>query len=358
MVYPAANGGPFRPQNNFNNRQQPLQSPPLQQGMFNGGYGPPSSKPGRGGARNQVNNPTNLQSRVPNTNGNSARIAPIQTTGHFDYMPVAYYPDPQMLNIIMTQLDYYFSIDNLCKDLFLRKQMDTQGFVFLPVICNFRRMRELTNDVMAIRAACAELPSIEFVVGDDGYERVRRREGWEKFVLPMDSRDGPARSDGPSFIMPRSHLHPLSQPYSAPILPSGYSAASPPVFPGSNGQPFSAYPHDGHVGHPMNGDMNGHAFMADTQLSAAVPEFSPGGSGHLSNNLDGPVNGPNGEVEHFRADPSRHDMDPHHGITSPSTGHFSGAPVDMPMPMQNGDLPSHQQVNGVQHGNDGRALQC
>ena len=43
--------------------------------------------------------------------------------------------DPMMARqMVLNQCEYYFSIENLCKDLFLRKHMDSEGFVNLPIL--------------------------------------------------------------------------------------------------------------------------------------------------------------------------------------------------------------------------------
>jgi hypothetical protein len=96
--------------------------------------------------------------------------------------------------------EYYFSIDNLCKDLFLRKHMDGQGYVPLSVIANFKRIKTLTEDNLTIdnlRYVCQQVKSVEFLPGADGDDRLRRREGWRDFVLPMEERFETARNDGP-----------------------------------------------------------------------------------------------------------------------------------------------------------------
>ncbi|EXJ58942.1 hypothetical protein A1O7_06373 [Cladophialophora yegresii CBS 114405] len=115
------------------------------------------------------------------------------------------YNDPlnsyALLSMVMTQIEYYFSIDNLCKDLFLRKHMDGQGYVPLSVIANFKRIKTLTQDNLTIdnlRYVCQQVKSVEFLPGTDGDDRLRRREGWRDFVLPMEERFETARNDGPS----------------------------------------------------------------------------------------------------------------------------------------------------------------
>uniref|UniRef100_A0A0E0M3Z2 HTH La-type RNA-binding domain-containing protein n=1 Tax=Oryza punctata TaxID=4537 RepID=A0A0E0M3Z2_ORYPU len=46
---------------------------------------------------------------------------------------------------IRTQIEFYFSTNNLCHDTFLRRQMDEQGWVPIDLIKNFNRMRRFTN---------------------------------------------------------------------------------------------------------------------------------------------------------------------------------------------------------------------
>jgi hypothetical protein len=98
-----------------------------------------------------------------------------------------------------TSSEYYFSIDNLCKDLFLRKHMDGQGYVPLSVIANFKRIKTLTEGNMSmdnLRYACQQVKSVEVLPGIDGDDCLRRREGWRDFVLPIEDRVESARHDG------------------------------------------------------------------------------------------------------------------------------------------------------------------
>ena len=124
--------------------------------------------------------------------------------------------------ISLTNLrEYYFSLDNLCKDLFLRKHMDSQGFVFLSVLANFNRIRQLTQDMDLIRLVCLNSVNIEIRTGADGIDRLRKQEGWQQWVLSMEDRDPSAQNEGPTQLQqPR-----LSQP---PLLaiPYGYEEMS------------------------------------------------------------------------------------------------------------------------------------
>jgi len=42
--------------------------------------------------------------------------------------------------------EYYFSIENLCKDIYLRHHMDLEGWVPISVIAGFQRIQALSTD--------------------------------------------------------------------------------------------------------------------------------------------------------------------------------------------------------------------
>ena len=116
-------------------------------------------------------------------------------------MPYQPYFDQQyLMDMVSTQLEYYFSIDNLLKDMFLRKNMDSQGFVFLDVVAGFNRLKQLTQDKELLKAVCLNSEAIEIRVGEDGKERLRRREGWDQFLLPLEQREAGAQTEGPKEV--------------------------------------------------------------------------------------------------------------------------------------------------------------
>ena len=51
------------------------------------------------------------------------------------------YWDNVVIQMLKGQIEYYFSIENLCKDMYLRKRMDSQGFVHLHFVTAFKRIR-------------------------------------------------------------------------------------------------------------------------------------------------------------------------------------------------------------------------
>ncbi|CCG81247.1 La domain family [Taphrina deformans PYCC 5710] len=102
-------------------------------------------------------------------------------------------------HMILNQCEYYFSIENLCKDLFLRKHMDQEGFVNLPILAKFNRVRAITLDYALIRDVCVMSTIIELRASPGAYDKIRRAEGWEHWVLPEDQRD-PSTKDVPEAV--------------------------------------------------------------------------------------------------------------------------------------------------------------
>ncbi|KAF4122621.1 la-related protein 1 [Geosmithia morbida] len=320
----SATAPPF--QSSGNNPSIPIRatpgpySPPPRQGHGQG-FMPPSQRGGGRGGRGGANN----YNRMSLPNGGAARMPPVQAQfAPYDYsmqqqmqqqqqqIPFQQqnvYFDSMVVPMLRSQIEYYFSIENLCKDLYLRQRMDSQGFVPLLFIAAFKRMRDLSPDLGLIRAVCEESGEIDFVVADDdGSERLRRRVGWDKFVLPMHERDDMARNDGPRHItwksrsftyQPAQQQQHQQQQYANGMVapPSPYGMASPPAYQG-------VYPDDlaGGPNGYVNGYVNGHgghahiaaapataAAPAASQLSAAVPDFNPSGAlsstnGHAATN--------------------------------------------------------------------------
>jgi len=59
--------------------------------------------------------------------------------------------------------EYYFSADNLQKDFFLRRKMDSEGFLPLGLIANFPRVRSLTFDQNFIIESLRDSEKIELI---------------------------------------------------------------------------------------------------------------------------------------------------------------------------------------------------
>ncbi|XP_010317249.2 la-related protein 1C isoform X2 [Solanum lycopersicum] len=96
-------------------------------------------------------------------------------------VPPVYFhlPDTQLHNRIVNQIDYYFSNENLIKDIFLREQMDEQGWVPVTLIAGFKKVMELTDNIQLILNVVRSSTVVE-VQG----EKLRRRNDWSHWLIP------------------------------------------------------------------------------------------------------------------------------------------------------------------------------
>ena len=76
------------------------------------------------------------------------------------YTPTGEYMAPQQMGfwppdamymrglqeLILNQVHYYFSPENLVKDEFLRKHMDVEGWLPIQLLASFNRLRHITTD--------------------------------------------------------------------------------------------------------------------------------------------------------------------------------------------------------------------
>ncbi|KAK3159934.1 hypothetical protein QOZ80_1BG0052940 [Eleusine coracana subsp. coracana] len=98
---------------------------------------------------------------------------------------------------IVTQVEYYFSDENLERDEFLKSLMDDYGWVPVSKITDFNRLKKMTTDVQLVVDALASSTLVE--IQDD---KVRRRSDWSKWKsssgtsASMDSSMGERNSSG------------------------------------------------------------------------------------------------------------------------------------------------------------------
>lgn len=90
--------------------------------------------------------------------------------------------------------------------------MDSKGFVFLNVIAEFNRIKQLTTDLELIKHVCYNSQAIEFRIGQDGKDRLRARENWQQWVLPTEERDISAQTEGPAELYNPPIPHPTNLP--------------------------------------------------------------------------------------------------------------------------------------------------
>lgn len=108
--------------------------------------------------------------------------------------------------------------------------MDSQGFVSLEFIAGFNRIKHLSADLELIKLVCQQSNVVQYRTGEDGQDRLRRREGWEQWVLTMADRDAVAQNEGPKEL----HQPPVPRP-------SGFDQSNPPQWPMSAVEPSAPY---------------------------------------------------------------------------------------------------------------------
>ncbi|KAK7360253.1 hypothetical protein VNO77_02236 [Canavalia gladiata] len=87
--------------------------------------------------------------------------------------------DPQLHTKIVNQIDYYFSNENLIKDIYLRQNMDDQGWVSINLIAGFKKVKLLTDSIQTVLDAVRTSSVVE-VQGD----KIRRRTDWRRWIMP------------------------------------------------------------------------------------------------------------------------------------------------------------------------------
>uniref|UniRef100_A0A0A0KJG2 HTH La-type RNA-binding domain-containing protein n=2 Tax=Cucumis sativus TaxID=3659 RepID=A0A0A0KJG2_CUCSA len=100
-------------------------------------------------------------------------VAPISPNAMFFHGP-----DPQLYAMIVSQIEYYFSGENLIKDTFLRQNMNEEGWVPVKLIASFSKVQRLTENIQTILDALQSSTVVE-VKGDT----VRRRHDYDRWII-------------------------------------------------------------------------------------------------------------------------------------------------------------------------------
>lgn len=70
--------------------------------------------------------------------------------------------------------------------------MDAEGFVKIPFIASFNRVKQLTTDPNIIREACLSSDQLDFATGPEG-DGIRTKKDWARWVLKEEDREPPAK---------------------------------------------------------------------------------------------------------------------------------------------------------------------
>ncbi|RKP25896.1 hypothetical protein SYNPS1DRAFT_28386, partial [Syncephalis pseudoplumigaleata] len=80
---------------------------------------------------------------------------------------------------LRAQIEYYFSIENLCRDIYLRSHMDDEGYVAIDVLAAFNRIKNLAQPTSMILESLSSSECVE-VKG----QLIRKRDDWKTWLLP------------------------------------------------------------------------------------------------------------------------------------------------------------------------------
>ncbi|KAL1459331.1 hypothetical protein WDU94_011325 [Cyamophila willieti] len=165
------------------------------------------------------NNNKNMQNKYmtngginPAAGGADPFIVPFMGTFYFDagYNNL---DEATLCELVRKQIEYYFSADNLVRDIFLRKKMDPEGFLPVTLIASFSRVRSLTTDINRVLIAIQKSDKLELV---DNF-KVRTKDKPLQWVLPDAVPGG-----NPTLYMPPPPplIHPLGpSPLPLPATP-------------------------------------------------------------------------------------------------------------------------------------------
>ncbi|KAF4547482.1 La domain-containing protein 2 [Elsinoe fawcettii] len=281
--------------------------------------------------------------------------------GPYSAGPYPVHPSAEKEMLIMTvlsQIEYYFSLDNLPKDVFLRKHMDSQGWIFLQVIAGFNRIKQMTPDYDILKQACLRSNEVEIRIGPDGKERLRKVRDWERWVMPMDARDPAAQHDGPSELRrPSPMRNPMYDQQAFPQSPGSMNgpgrrgdtfqiqdaAAAPTFFPGQMDPKFADF-------QPAMEESRGRQARPQHRDSTS----SPLTNGFASAPQDGePDKFPSSQIEGLTVVVRKHDISTRPAPHNANSRTFSNGSIDSrsimeevarsqaPAPMTNGTGASH-----------------
>lgn len=81
---------------------------------------------------------------------------------------------------LLGQIEYYFSSQNLASDIYLRRQMDSKGWLLIDEIASFNRVKQLTTDIELVHEVLSQSSIIEM---RENYIRLSNGK-WKNYVLP------------------------------------------------------------------------------------------------------------------------------------------------------------------------------
>ncbi|ORX93385.1 hypothetical protein K493DRAFT_338292 [Basidiobolus meristosporus CBS 931.73] len=141
---------------------------------------------------NGTENPISSQRSVSYSHTRAYTSARRPSTQHKDQHPKKKADAESLMTNLKKQVEYYFSIENLCRDVYFRSNMDSKGFVPISLLLGFNRVKALTQDEQQVRDALA---SSDIVHVDD--TKIRKKGDWARWLLsvPQERKPTPPGSE-------------------------------------------------------------------------------------------------------------------------------------------------------------------
>lgn len=95
------------------------------------------------------------------------------------------YSKNEILGLLINQIEYYFSDENLEADDYLKSKMDDEGYVELSLLLTFTNVIRFTNDISILCQSVIMSKQLELKI-DDIYElkssKIRNKDNYLKFI--------------------------------------------------------------------------------------------------------------------------------------------------------------------------------
>lgn len=187
---------------------------------------------------------------------------------YFDNTSFGNMDGPTLQEYVKKQIEYYFSEENLMKDFFLRRKMDSEGYLPVTLIASFHRLQALTTDLSMILTAVRTSDKLELFNGF----KVRTKEDPLRWPLPD--------------AVGSNSMTPIPSSHAAPVQPGPVQASSgvAPVLPLHN-LPPPPLPRNFRP-LPPNAIPPPDLTRTDENLNPEVPAFIPNSSDKPSQQID------------------------------------------------------------------------
>lgn len=109
------------------------------------------------------------------------------------------------------QIEYYFGMENLCRDVYLRMNMNEEGWCTLSFLATFSRVKSLATEVSLISQSIKDSEVVEL---DATEQMIRKRGDWATWVYSPEAKESiRARTGTP--LPQEQHQVALSEPTEA-----------------------------------------------------------------------------------------------------------------------------------------------